>query len=134
MSDDRYEQGMNVRRAILGGAHVDRSIASQTDFDADFQRYITENAWGAIWTRPGLDQRTRYLLTVAMLASLGRERELRLYMRASVNTHVTRDEIKEVLMQVAIYAGVPAANSAFAIAKQVFAELDEEMSKENADG
>ncbi len=133
MSDDRYEQGMKMRRAILGDAHVNRSIEKQTEFDADFQRYITENAWGTIWTRPGLDQRTRFLLVVAMLAALGKERELALYIRATTNTDVTQDDIKEVLLQVAIYAGVPAANSAFAIAKQVYAEL-EESSKEKPNG
>lgn len=133
-SDNRYEQGMKVRRSILGAAHVDRSIENQTDFDADFQRYITENAWGTIWTRPGLDRHTRFLITLAMMAALGRERELRLYIRATRNTGVTQDEIKEVLMQVAIYAGVPAANSAFAVAKQVFAEMDAEQLKDNSHG
>lgn len=134
MADDRYEAGMKVRRSILGDAHVDRSIENQTEFDADFQRFITETAWGTIWTRPGLDRRSRFFITMAMLAALGRERELRLYLRASSNMDVTRDEIKEVLMQVAAYAGVPAANSAFAVAKQVFAELDEEHSKEDTHG
>ncbi len=124
MGDDRYEAGMKVRRAVLGDAHVDRASANVTDFDADFQRFITETAWGSVWTRPGLDRRTRSLLTIAMLASLGHEAELAMHIRASRNAGATREEVREALMQVAIYAGVPAANSAIAIAKRTFAEMD----------
>ncbi len=124
-ADKRYKQGMAVRRAVLGDAHVDRAQAAQTDLDADFQRYITETAWGAVWSRPGLDRATRHMLTIAMLAALGREHELALHIRATRNTGVTPEQLKEVFLQVAVYAGVPAANSAFAVAKRVYAELAE---------
>ncbi len=127
-SDDRFNQGMKTRRAVLGNAHVDRAEASKTLFDADFQQYITEAAWGAVWSRPGLDRKTRHLLTIAMMAALGKEQELAMHIRATPNTGVTPGEIKEVLLQVAVYAGVPAANTAMAIAKQVLSELDEKES------
>ena len=123
MNDKSFEQGMRTRRAVLGDAHVDRAEASKTPFDADFQRYITEAAWGSVWTRPGIDRRTRHLVTLAMLAALGKEHELELHIRATQNTGVTADELKEVFMQVAVYAGVPAANTAVSIAKKVYAEL-----------
>lgn len=125
MSEDKFEQGMGVRRSVLGEEHVARAEANKTSFDADFQRYIVESAWGSIWSRPGLDKKTRHLVTIAMLAALGKEHELALHIRATQNTGVTRDEVKEALLQVAVYAGVPAANSAIAIAKQVYAEIDE---------
>jgi 4-carboxymuconolactone decarboxylase len=123
--ESRYERGMKVRRQVLGAAHVDRATAAATSFDADFQRYITESAWGAVWARPGLDHRTRHLLTLAILAALGREHELELHVRATRNTGVTPDDLKEVLLHVAVYAGVPAANSAFAAAKRVYAQQRE---------
>lgn len=123
MDETKFEQGIRIRRAVLGDEHVDRVESRKTSFDADFQRYITEAAWGSVWSRPGLDRRTRHLLTLAMLAALGREQELGLHIRATPNTGVTQDELKEVFMQVAVYAGVPAANSAFALAKRVFAEM-----------
>jgi 4-carboxymuconolactone decarboxylase len=126
MIEDKFEQGMAVRKSVLGEAHVERAEANKTDFDADFQHYIVESVWGSIWSRPGLDKKTRHLLTIAMLAALGKEHELSLHIRATQNTGVTRDEVKEVLLQVGIYAGVPAANSAIAVAKKVFAEIDEE--------
>lgn len=124
MSEDKFEQGMDVRRSVLGDDHVERAEASKTAFDADFQQYIVESVWGSIWTRPGLDRKTRHLLTIAMLAALGKEHELSIHIRATQNTGVTRDEVKEVLLQVGIYAGVPAANSAIAVAKRVYAEMD----------
>ena len=130
MDDKTFEQGMKVRRAVLGDAHVERALADETPFDADFQRFITEAAWGSVWTRPGIDRRTRHLVTLAMLAALGKEHELELHIRATQNTGVTADELKEVFMQVAVYAGVPAANTAFSIAKSVYAELS---GKEAAD-
>ena len=130
MDDDKFEGGMKIRRAVLGDAHVDRAEADKTPFDADFQRFITESAWGSVWTRPGLDRRTRHLITLAMLAALGKEHELALHIRATQNTGVTQEELKEVFMQVAIYAGVPSANTAFSVAKRVYAELNE---KEVAD-
>ena len=121
MAEDLFKKGMAVRTAVLGEAHVARTEARKTEFDADFHRYITENAWGSIWARPGLDWKTRSMLTIAMLAALGRKEELALHIRATRNTGVSADELKEVLMQVAVYAGVPAANTAFAVAKAVFA-------------
>lgn len=123
---DLYDRGMAVRRSVLGDAHVDRSLERATEFDADFQEFITKTAWGQIWTRPGLDIRTRSMLTIAMLAALGKDGELKLHIRATRNTGVTRDEVKEILMQAAVYAGIPAANHAIALARAVYAEMDEE--------
>lgn len=123
---DLYDRGMAVRRSVLGDAHVDRSLERATEFDADFQEFITKTAWGQIWTRPGLDIRTRSMLTIAMLAALGKDGELKLHIRATRNTGVTRDEVKEILMQAAVYAGVPAGNHAIALARAVYAEMDEE--------
>ena len=125
MSDDRFEKGMALRKSVLGAEHVDRAEAGKTEFDADYQRYITENAWGTIWTRPGLDKKTRHMLTIAMLAALGKHDELAMHIRATGNTGVTPEELREVLLHVSVYAGVPAANSAFAIAKQVYHEIEE---------
>lgn len=121
-----WDRGMEVRTAVLGRAHVERAKSRTTPFTADFQTFITHYAWGDIWSRPGLDRRTRSMLTIAMLASLGHTDELKLHLRATRNTGVTRDEVKEVLMQVAVYAGVPAANTAFHHAQQVFEEMDKE--------
>jgi len=120
---DYYEAGMVVRKQVLGDAHVARATQNITDVDRDFQAFITRTAWGSIWTRPGLDRRTRSLLTIAMMASLGHEEELKLHLRASKNTGATPADIAEVLMQVAVYAGVPAANSAFRHAKEIFKEI-----------
>lgn len=120
MSDDnKYDEGMKVRRAVLGDAHVDGAEARKTAFDADFQRLITEVAWGSVWLRPGLERKTRHLLTIGLLAALGKEKELAMHIRATQNTGVSAEEVKEVLLQVAVYAGVPAANAAFAVAKEV---------------
>jgi 4-carboxymuconolactone decarboxylase len=113
---------MKIRREVLGDAHVDRAEASQTAFDSDFQEFITEVAWGTIWSRPGLDRRTRHLITIALLAALGKESELAMHVRAIRRTGVTQEELREALLQVAVYAGVPAANSAFAIAKEALAQ------------
>ncbi len=121
-----YERGMDVRSAVLGKAHVERAKSRITPFTEDFQTFITEYAWGSIWTRPGLDRRARSMLCIGMLAALGKTDELRLHIRATANTGVTRDEIKEILMQVAVYAGVPAGNSAFHHAQEVLAEMDKE--------
>lgn len=126
MSDDLFDKGMAVRKAVLGEEYVARAEANKTEFDADWQRYATENAWGAVWTRPGLDRKIRSMLTIAMLAALGRQEELALHIRATRNTGVTQDEVKEVLLQVAVYAGAPAANSGFAIAKRTYKELESE--------
>lgn len=119
MSDSTFERGMRVRAEVLGREHVARAVAETTDFDADFQRFITETAWGSLWARPDLDRRTRSLVTIAILAALGRE-ELGLHLRASRNVGVDPREISEVLLHVAVYAGVPAANTAFALAKKEF--------------
>ena len=116
MSSDRYEKGMRVRREVLGDAHVDRAIAGTTPFDSDFQRSLTETVWGDLWSNPTLDRRTRSLVTIAILAAL-RSEELEIHLRASLNTGVADEELAQVLRHVAIYAGVPAANSAFAKAK-----------------
>jgi len=126
MSDDtnvpgRYDAGMRVRREVLGDEHVDRTLARQTAFDAPFQQFITETAWGTVWARPDLERRTRSLITIAILAALGRREELELHLRATTNTGATADEIREALLHVAVYAGVPAANSAMALARDVLA-------------
>lgn len=117
VNDSRYDTGMQVRREVLGDEHVDRAMQRETPLDADFQRFITETAWGSVWSRPDLDRRTRSLITIAILAALGREHELALHLRASRNTGVDDTEIAEALMHVALYAGIPAANTAFGIAK-----------------
>jgi 4-carboxymuconolactone decarboxylase len=119
---DIHKRGMEVRRAVLGDEHVDRAVARTTDFTADFQDLITRYAWGEIWTRPGLDRRTRSCITLTALVAGGHEQELAMHVRAALRNGLTADEIKEVLLQTAIYCGVPAANSAFAVAQQVLAE------------
>jgi 4-carboxymuconolactone decarboxylase len=115
----RREQGMTVRRAVLGDAHVDRAAAATSGFTADFQDLITRYAWGEVWSRPGLDRRTRSCITLAMLAALGHDEELAMHVRAAPGNGVGAEELKEVLLQVAVYAGVPAANRAFRIAQRV---------------
>src|ERR1700732_2851250 len=122
--DERYEAGLSVRRAVLGDAHVTRSLENRTDLTTEFQNLITRYAWGEIWSRPGLPRHTRSLLTLAMMVALNRSDEFRMHVRAGTNNNVTREEIQEVLLQAAIYCGVPAANSAFQIAQEVFAEMD----------
>ncbi len=116
------ERGMKVRREVLGDEHVDAAIERTTDFTADFQDLITRYAWGEIWTRPGLDRRTRSCITLTALVALGKLDELELHVRAALRNGLTQDEIKEVLLQCAIYCGVPAANSAFAVAQRVLAD------------
>jgi 4-carboxymuconolactone decarboxylase len=123
MADDqRYEAGMAVRREVLGDAHVDRAVAGTTDFTAAFQDYITRAAWGDVWTRDGLDRRTRSCITLAVLTALRAHDELPMHVRAARRNGVTPEEIAEVLLHTAVYAGVPAANSAFKIAQQVLAD------------
>lgn len=121
---DAAERGDAVRREVLGDDHVDRAAARATDVDRDFQAFITETAWGRLWAREGLDRRTRSLVTIALLAGLGREQELELHLRAIRRTGATRDEVVEALLHVAVYAGVPAANSAIALAKRVWSDDD----------
>ncbi|HET7393412.1 MAG TPA: 4-carboxymuconolactone decarboxylase [Candidatus Binatia bacterium] len=124
MSDDLFDRGMAARKSVLGADHVARAEANKTEFDADWQRYVTEHAWAAVWARPGLDKKTRSMLTIAMLAALGKHEELALHIRATRNTGLSRDEVKEVLLQVAVYAGAPAGNSAFAVAKRTYKEME----------
>ena len=121
---ERYGAGMKVRRAVLGDAYVERAQAAKTPFSEPFQDLITRYAWGEIWTRPGLPRTTRSLLTLAMMVALNRGDEFRMHVRAAANNNVTREEIQEVLLQAAVYCGVPAANAAFHIAQEVFAEMD----------
>jgi 4-carboxymuconolactone decarboxylase len=123
VTDDPYEAGMRVRREVLGDAHVDRSIANTTPVTEAFQEFITRYAWGSVWSRDGLDRRSRSMITLAALTALGREGELELHLRAAVRNGLSHAEIAEVLLHTAVYAGVPAANAAFALAQRV---LDEE--------
>ena len=123
---ERRAAGMRTRREVLGDAHVDRAVAATTPFTADFQDFITRYAWGEIWTRPGLDRRTRSCITLAILTAFNYEGELAMHVRAALGNGLTPDEIKEVLLHAAVYAGVPAANRAFAVAQQVLAEGDGE--------
>jgi len=122
---DSHERGMSVRREVLGDEHVDGAIERTTDFTAAFQDLITRYAWGEIWSRPGLDRRTRSLITLATLVALGREEELAMHVRAAVRIGVTPDEIKEVLLHSAIYCGMPAANGAFAVAQRVLDDVEQ---------
>jgi 4-carboxymuconolactone decarboxylase len=119
---ERHELGMRTRRGVLGDAHVDRALVATTSLTEDFQDLITRVAWGEIWTRPGLDHQTRRLLTVAMLIALGREAELRLHLRAALEHDVGPDVLKEVLLQSAVYCGVPAANTAFALLAELLVD------------
>ena len=130
----RYRQGTATRRSVLGDAHVDRAEANRSDFDAPFQELITEAAWGHVWSRPDLTKRERSMITLALLAALGREDELILHVRATANTGASEADVREALMHVAIYAGVPAANTAFKIVKQVFAEMRNAGSKDSIEG
>jgi 4-carboxymuconolactone decarboxylase len=120
----RYRQGMETRRAVLGDAHVNRAEAAKTAFDEPFQELITEAAWGHLWSRPEWTKRERSMVTIGLLAVLGRDEELALHIRAAANTGASRSDIREALMHVAIYGGIPAANHAFKIAKQVYEEMD----------
>jgi len=120
----RYEEGMKVRRAVLGDAHVDASLENRNEFNEAFQDLITRYAWGEIWTRPGLPRKTRSMITLATMVALNRSDELRMHLRAALNNGVSREEIQEVLLQTAIYCGVPAANSAFHLAEEVFAQQE----------
>jgi 4-carboxymuconolactone decarboxylase len=122
VSDDTHERGMKTRREVLGDAHVDRAVEYTTPFTTEFQELITRYAWGEIWTRPGLDRKMRSAITITALVALGRDEELAMHIRAALRNGLTTDEIKEVLLQSAIYCGVPAANAAFAIAQKVLDE------------
>src|SRR5690348_18188847 len=138
MTESRFDIGLHVRKEVLGSEYVEQALARTTEFDVDFQRFITEMAWGSVWARPDLDRRTRSLVTIAILAALGRE-ELALHLRASRNLDVDPHEIAEVLLHVAVYAGVPAANTAFSLAKKEFdqaapASGEEDLIKKSQEG
>lgn len=120
-----YDRGMATRRSVLGNAHVDNASAKMTEFDADFQSFIAEGAWGSVWSRPGLSKRERSMITLALLAALGHDEEVAMHVRATANTGATPDDIKEALLHVAVYAGVPAANRAFKIAREELAKRKE---------
>ncbi len=122
-SDRRARAGMATRRAVLGDAHVDRAEANKTAFDADFQAFITEGAWGTVWSRPGLTRRERSMITIALLAALGHDQEVAMHVRATANTGASLEDVKETLLHVAVYAGVPAANRAFRVAREAFREI-----------
>jgi 4-carboxymuconolactone decarboxylase len=124
--DSTYDHGMKVRREVLGDEHVDRAIGSTTEFTADFQDFITRYAWGEIWARPGLDRRTRSCITLTALVALGRLDELGLHVRAAIRNGLTPEEIGEVFLHSAVYCGVPAANSAYAVARRVLSECEKE--------
>jgi 4-carboxymuconolactone decarboxylase len=132
MEEERYTRGMKIRREVLGNEHVERTQSRITELDAEFQQFLTETAWGFLWSRPDLDRRTRSLVTIALLAALGRE-ELALHLQASRNIGVDPHEIAEVLMHVALYAGIPAANTAFATAKKIFDQPVSPSQESNAD-
>ena len=121
MADDKLKAGDSKRRSVLGNEHVEQSLKNVTEFDADFQNFITENVWGTVWTREGLDTKTRHMVTIGILAAASRIEELALHIRATRNTGISPAEVAEILLQVAVYAGVPAANTAYAVAKRVYA-------------
>lgn len=118
--EERYQQGMVVRREVLGDAHVDRTVQNLTPLNEEFQNFITRYAWGDIWSRPGLDRHTRSMITIAMLIALNREAELKMHLNAAFNNGVTREELKELIMHSALYCGLPAANATLHLAQQVF--------------
>ncbi|MDH3225421.1 MAG: 4-carboxymuconolactone decarboxylase [Gemmatimonadota bacterium] len=122
---DAFDRGMKVRREVLGDDHVDRAEATETDLDRDFQEFITRYAWGEVWSRAGLDRRERHLITLAVLCALGREHELAMHLRATARTGVSPEDVSEVLQHVAVYAGLPVANSAFRVAKEVLPEASD---------
>ncbi len=123
---ERHRLGMEMRRSVLGDAHVDRAIANSTDFDKPFQTLITETAWGHVWSRPNFTKRERSIITIALLAALGQDEEVAMHVRATANTGASREDVREALLHVAIYAGVPAANHAIKIAKRVYEQMDAE--------
>jgi 4-carboxymuconolactone decarboxylase len=121
-----FDRGLAVRKEVLGKAHVEAALQGASSFTEDFQTFLTECAWGSVWARPGLNRKTRSMLTIAMLAALGQHEELRLHIRATPRTGVSREEVKEILLQAAVYAGVPAANSAFHQAEAAFQQMEKE--------
>jgi 4-carboxymuconolactone decarboxylase len=131
MNDNLYQKGLQTRRSVLGDAHVDKAEATKTDFDTDFQEYITTNAWGAVWSRPGLTKRERSLITIALMTALKHEGELELHLKATKNTWASVEDVKEVLLHTAVYAGVPAVNHAIKIARKVFFETNNRQTNES---
>ena len=129
-SKQRFERGKKVRESVLGAAHTGRTAKNRTPFNAEFQDFLMEYAWGEIWSRPGLDMKQRSMLTIAMLVAMGKNDELKLHIRATRNTGVTREEVKEIMMHAAIYAGVPLAFGSFQIAAQLFDEMDKEAASD----
>lgn len=129
MTESKFDKGMKVRKQVLGEEHVERSWANATDFDREFQEFITEAAWGA-WSRPGLDIKTKHMIVISVLTALGREKELTLHINASHNSGITKDEMRELLMQIAPYAGIPASLTAFGIAKKYYSERPDQNDKE----
>ena len=123
MSRDRFEEGLAVRRAVLGTEYVDRALASADDFNRPLQELVTEYCWGAVWTRPGLDRKSRSLINLAMLTALNRPHEVKLHIRGAINNGLSKEEIAEVFLQAAVYCGVPAAIDSFRIAREVFQEM-----------
>lgn len=132
--DDRYRDGMRIRREVLGDEHVDRATAAATPLTEAFQEFITRTAWGDVWGRPGLDRRTRSCITLAILTSLGADNEIAMHVRAAIRNGVTREEITEILLHTAVYAGVPAANAAFAIAQQTLDAPDDPAAEPSGEG
>jgi 4-carboxymuconolactone decarboxylase len=131
----QFEIGMSMRRAVLGEAHVDRATAAMTPFDEPFQTFITEGAWGSVWSRSQLSKRERSILTIALLAALGHDEEVAMHVRATANTGATPEDVREALLHVAVYAGVPSANRAFKIAKEVYAEtVKDSKTEDNLEG
>ncbi len=122
---DRHKEGLKIRRAVLGETYVERALAAENEFNSAFQDLITRYAWGEIWTRPGLPRKTRSLITIAMMVALNRGEELKMHIRAALQNGLTREELREVLLQTAIYCGVPAANAAFHLAEEVLSETEE---------
>lgn len=127
MNKEKFEQGLEVRRSVLGAEYVDKSIQNATDFNRPMQELVTEYCWGEVWTRPGLPRKTRSMLNLAMITALNRPHELKLHVRGALNNGLSKDEIKEVFLQTAIYCGVPAAIDSFRTAQEVFDEIDKEQ-------
>ena len=123
MTDDLYERGLEIRRAVVGTEYVERSLAEADDFTRPLQELVTRYCWGDVWSRPGLERRERSMINLSMIAALNRPHELKLHVRGAINNGLTKDEIREILLQVAIYAGVPASLDSFRVAKEVFAEM-----------
>ncbi|MDQ0428071.1 4-carboxymuconolactone decarboxylase [Planomicrobium stackebrandtii] len=127
MNKEKFEQGLQIRRSVLGAEYVDQSIQNATDFNMPMQELVTEYCWGEVWARPGLSKKTRSMLNLAMITALNRPHELKLHVRGAINNGLTRDDIQEVFLQTAIYCGVPAAIDSFRTAKEVFDEMDKEQ-------